>query len=678
MVANQTSNRLANAAAPVSERRGLRRLRARGLAADIGGSVLPMAAVGAIMLLALVGGAVDMSRSYRVQNRLQNACDAGVLAGRRSIVTNGYDATAQAQAKKFFDINFDPAQQGTTGTPSFTTASDAKATAITGTASVILPMAIMRVFDFGSITISTNCSASMGVGNSDVTLVLDTTGSMGSSLSGGGTRITALRTAMKNFYATIATATNATSARVRYAVVPFSTTVRVGQLLKDLDPKYLVDSYAVQSAVPYFEETTSVRYKKASKDLPTVRTIFGTTPNGALTLYSSTLYPSGTSCMKALPLSAGWLNAGTPTSTTTTTSNGSGLNYPTVETSVTQRMTIYTCQANTTGYQIYSFQKTRTLTTDVYTTDVVNDPVMSTSNSSVYDHSDYRLVMYDTSSFKKFLSVTTPTGNDSGGSSNGSNISSIWAGCIEERQTVPTSAASYSTISGMSPTDALDLDIDSAPNPSDDATKWAPMWPDVAYWRSGMGLSSTGTVVSKAYGTWCPSASTTLRTMTSSEFGAVADGLTPNGWTYLDIGMTWGARISSPDGMWSTLVNDPPPNGGAVNRHLVFMTDGFMQTESNNQNAWGIEKLDRRATTNGSSTTSDANHSKRYRAICEAIKAKGIRIWAIQFDDTTSVLQADLAACASPNSTYAASSAAQLNAAFQEIAKQVGELRVVS
>jgi hypothetical protein len=55
------------------------------------------------------------------------------------------------------------------------------------------------------------------------------------------------------------------------------------------------------------------------------------------------------------------------------------------------------------------------------------------------------------------------------------------------------------------------------------------------------------------------------------------------------------------------------------------------------------------------------------------IKAKGIRIWAISFTSGTST---DLSYCASPNSYYNANDSAELNEAFQEIAKQVGELRI--
>jgi hypothetical protein len=59
--------------------------------------------------------------------------------------------------------------------------------------------------------------------------------------------------------------------------------------------------------------------------------------------------------------------------------------------------------------------------------------------------------------------------------------------------------------------------------------------------------------------------------------------------------------------------------------------------------------------------------------MCDAIKAKGIRIWVIAF---TSSLSTDLTYCASSSSSYTATSASALDTAFQSIAKQVGELRL--
>ncbi len=74
------------------------------------GNVLPLVAGTMIVAAALVGGGVDMGRAYLVKSRLQAACDAAVLAGRRTVTSNGYDTTAQGEATTYFGTNFDASQ----------------------------------------------------------------------------------------------------------------------------------------------------------------------------------------------------------------------------------------------------------------------------------------------------------------------------------------------------------------------------------------------------------------------------------------------------------------------------------------------------------------------------------------------------------------------------------------
>src|SRR5690606_9927629 len=136
----------------------------------------------------------------------------------------------------------------------------------------------------------------------------------------------------------------------------------------------------------------------------------------------------------------------------------------------------------------------------------------------------------------------------------------------------------------------------------------------------------------------------------------------------------WGGRLLSPDGIFQDTVNEDPANGGEVSRHLIFMTDGQMDPSNNIQTTYGIEELDRRVTSDGSDSQQTSRHSSRFRAICSAIKAKGIRVWVIAF---TSNLSNDLRNCASDESSFLAADAEELDEAFQEIAKQVGELRII-
>lgn len=635
----------------------------QGLLEDESGNILPIAAAGILVMAAIVGGGVDLSRAYKVQNRLQNACDAGVLAGRKAVTTNGYDATAKAQAQTYFNINFDPQQQGVTNTV-FLTSGDASGNSIGGQASAVMPMLMMQLFGKENMAIRANCASTMGVGNSDVTMVLDVTGSMGSTL-GSGTRISALQDAMKNFYLTVSTATQGSNARVRYSFVPFSTTVNVGHLLYDLNPDYLADRWTIQSRWPITKTvTTQVFAGWNAAVVSSSPSDYTNQSDGNTTQYNSTNYSSLNSCTSALPANVPWANNGSPTTSTSTTTNGSGQQVVTTITRQPQRMTTYICQKNGNNYRRYYYYSNRTFNTYSYAT---SDPIYNTVTNTVFDHWEYKPVQYDTSSFKAFQPVVTPT------AANGTNLTSTWDGCIEERKTTAASSISFSSMSGMNPDTALDLDIDTAPT-ADVDTKWAPLWRKVSYYRNTTAVVSSTTNSNNAT-SYCVPEATSLQTMTRTNFNAYADSLSAGGNTYLDIGLLWGARLSSPDGIFQDTVNAEPSNGGNVTRHLIFMTDGIMEPANTYYQAYGIEYLDRRVTGDGSVSQETARHSLRFRAICDAVKAKGIRIWAIGF---TSGLTSDLAYCASPNSSFTANTAADLNTAFQTIAKQVGELRVLS
>jgi Flp pilus assembly protein TadG len=616
---------------------------------DRQGNVLPIAAVGMILTAALVGGGVDMSRAYRVENRLQSACDSAVLAGRRAVASSGYDTTAKAQAESYFATNFNDATQETATTTFASTTPDNGQT-IAGVAKTQLNLAVMKIFGFQKFSLEANCSASMGVGNSDVVMVLDTTGSMGNSL-GSGTRITALRTAMKNFYTTVKTATTGSNSRIRYGFVPFSSSVNVGRLLTDENPAYLVDTWDIQSReqVQKWDTPTYVTASEARN-----------VTYGEQQLASSTDY-SENNCKNGYTSTGTWDNNGNSTSTAPNTIvNNDGEQVSTWTTIQPQRQTIKICIKNTSNnrwyrYYYYGYRDWYTYTT--------------ATSERVFDYWNYQPITYDVTAYKAFQSVSTNTGDE------GTAVSSVWAGCIEERETVSEAAFTYSTISGITPAGARDLDIDSAPT-SDNASKWAPMWPEVAYYR----LNSSGNLTNSnppsrrggKAGSYCPYQSKLLGTMSQAEFNSYADSLFASGSTYLDIGMAWGGRISSPQGIFKDGVNEAPTNGGEVSRHVIFMSDGQMEPSYSIQSAWGIEYHDQRVTDNG--TSNDASrHTSRFLALCAAIKAKGIRIWTISFTTGTS---ADLTTCASPKSAFNADDATELNSAFQEIAKQVGELRI--
>lgn len=631
---------------------------------------MPLAAVSVPVIIALIGGGLDMSRVYKARNRLQSACDAGALAGRRAVNTNGYDNTARAQANTFFNTNFHADEVGGRAT-AFTTGSTDSGNMVTGTATATIDTAVMNIFGIETIDISVGCSATMGVGNSDITMVLDTTGSMANTLSGTTqTRIQALRSAMKNFYDTVNTATQGSNARVRYSFVPYSSSVNVGRLIHDLDPDYLANQWPIQSREPVFNTITERVFVGWSSPVYTSSQTYSTESVGSTAQHSSTNYTSLTSCNNAKPANSAWGNNGESTTTDSTTTNGSGQQVQIEQTAQPQQKKTYVCQQTSNNrYRVFYYYTTRTYYTYSYAT---SDPVYETRSRQEFSHFAYKQVTYDTSTYKTFQSVGVPNGT------NGTSVSYTWGGCIEERETDASSSFSYSSVTGMSPSSATDLDIDAAPDVSDEATKWAPMWPEVAYYRTYTSSrntylsSSAETTQGGKAGSYCPYQAQLLSTMNQSAFYGYADALRAEGSTYHDIGMIWGLRLNSPDGPWAETVNVAPSNGGKVSRHIIFMTDGIMEPSNAIQSTYGIEWHDRRVTDDGASNQT-ARHTARFRALCDAAKAKGFRVWVIAF---ASGMTTDLAYCASDNSSYTANSAAQLNTAFQEIAKNVGELRI--
>lgn len=637
----------------------------RRLANDRRGNVLMLAASIMFVLTALIGGAVDLSLVYRAQNRLQGACDAGVLAARRAVTTSGLDATAIAQGKSYFNVNYTDAQQGTKST-GFALASTDNGVTVNGTATTTVPLRIMALFGRYTYNLSLTCGSTQSIGNSDIVFVLDTTGSMADTYN-GTVKITGLQTALKNFNTTIINATAGTNARVRYGFVPYSSSVNVGRLLYNLSPSYLASTYALQTRVPQFEAITYAVYN--SRTLKTSEEVYNSPANSTPALYSSTAYASQSACFTALPSVLAWSNVltlnGSPTVTTGNVTTGS-YTYSATITTQPKKRALYTCVRSGDAYYQYSYNASLSLKTYVYSATLGLGT--SPTSGTAFDHFDYVMANVDTSTFKSFAAATTSTG------SSGASQSSTWGGCIEERFTVSDPTFTYSSLTDrISPTTATDLNIDMAPT-SDDATKWAPMWPDIAYYRGTSSSNSILSVSGSLANSYCPAAARTLATMTQSDFTTYVNSLTPAGSTYHDIGMLWGARLISSTGIFSSNVTEVPTNGGNVTRHIIYMTDGEPNAAYSIQQAYGIEYHDRRITDDGYSND-DNRHIARFRALCDAIKGRGVRIWVIGYSTS---LSTDLSYCASPDSGFTANSASELNSAFQQIAKTASALRVAS
>ena len=217
------------------------------LARDAAGNTLAIVAASIAPILAMVGGGIDMGRSYLAESRLQQACDSGVLAARKklgsaAVITGEVPDEVAEIGERFFNINYRDGAYGTENREFDMTLEDDYS--ISGAASADVPTTIMGIFGFTNVAVAAECQARLNFSNTDVMMVLDTTGSMAQTNPGDAVpKIVALKSTVTAFFAQIEASRKA-GTRVRYGFVPYSTNVNVGDLLKD---EWMVQDWSYQS-----------------------------------------------------------------------------------------------------------------------------------------------------------------------------------------------------------------------------------------------------------------------------------------------------------------------------------------------------------------------------------------------------------------------------------------------
>jgi Flp pilus assembly protein TadG len=585
------------------------------LARDTRGNTMAIVAAAIIPLAGMVGGGVDISRMYIVKTRLQHACDAGALAGRKQMGGGTWSFNsnaAQGAANRFFDANI---QANPYGAASITRTFTESAGKVSGAASASVPMTIMRVFGRSNETLNVTCDAEMRLPNTDVMFVLDTTGSMDDKAvsTDPQTKIQALKSSVKCFYEIVARldtaetcATGAPSGgtgntvQIRFGFMPYATNVNVGKLLPT---NYFADSWTYQT-----------REQKGMD--------WGD--------WQGNRYHSRTG----------------------------GACVPQANTSNAQY------RSNSTGYSGTSacYEDVR------YWVPNWRYAPIAVSISGLKNGTSWN------------NSFTMPLNNDA------SNRTITWDGCIEERKTVWQTA--YSPI----PAGAKDLNIDLVPGSGDPTTQWGPALPQLIYARDVTSswsqldraevITTTNYYNSVPY--YCPREAKKLQSWpTASDFEAYVNGLTPDGNTYHDTGLLWGARFISPTGIFKS-ENEYTPQGGEIERHLIFMTDGEACTNTNDYGPYGLPWLDRRTTdpsqapTSGCLTTGTITQqvNARTAAICTAVKNKNITLWVIWFGASNTTIEGMLNTCATPGRFFTARNSTDLQNTFKSIADQISQLRL--
>ncbi len=616
------------------------------LARNTRGNTLAIMAAALIPLTGMVGGGLDMARLYITKTRLQHGCDAGALAGRKQMGAGSWGTDDSDVATAFFRANYNTSGMYGSATPTATFTENAGK--VTGTVSAVLPMTLMRVLGKTQETLTVTCDAEMKLPNTDVMFVLDTTGSMNcvagdtscpngnnNNVAATGSKIEGLKTAVKCFYETLAQ----------------------------------LDTGASGCTGSPSGGTSSA-----------VQVRFGFVP-----------YASNVNVGRLLR--SDWFS--------------DSWNYQTRQRSGTS-MAWSGWQYRLANYRWGACDNYANTSTIQYRVSVSNR-IYGSYYYCEYEHRyygpswTYNSLAVNSAALKNGLgwntSFTQPINDD------GSARTIDWDGCIEERANWGSSPAAFSALPTLN-------DIRQRPT-SDVNTQWHQALPDLIYYRnrliygdSNASLNTASTTTNNRYSNnanySCPTESRLLQEWPdASVFATYVDSFAATGNTYHDIGMLWGARLMWPGGMFDGNIMGPngtvyaanslAANGGQIQRHMIFMTDGDATSNPCDYNSNGIPWFDRRQTTDvGDADDCGGNRgalidqiNNRLAALCTLVKNGGITLWVVSYGGgLNTTTETRLETCASPPDSVAAehyfqaTTPADLQAKFAVIAAAISQLRL--
>jgi len=635
---------------------------------DSRGNTSLIVAASIVPLLAMVGGGIDMGRSYLTESRLQQACDAGVLAARKklgsTVVTDGLvPANVATTGNKFFNINF---RSGTYGTNNrsfvMTLESDYS---ISGVATADVPTTIMKLFAFTKVPVRVVCEARLNYTNTDVMMVLDVTGSMNTKNPGDTqSRMEVMKSVVQNFHAQLE-GSKGPGIRIRYGFVPYAVNVNVGGLLAD---DWVVKNWTYQSREDVNVSSSTYVYDWTYQQ--NWRDVSGSYGESVYSSYAATYHaataatPWKSETEPGSPGSPAWYSCDRGNPAGTYTYNSSVVSTTSVPftgpPSGTKTTKLIRITENGTSY----WQRLNGTTCEI---------VASNFNNKIREYEEVTQPAYGTS--------TTKSNHYAPLSKDVSNWRYETNGCIEERDTYEIN--DYNNVDFNR---ALDLDIDRVPTKGQPATQWRPYYPYIIFGRTldweGKGSWSVPEVTDNnwyfqpanySYLVACPAPARKLAEMTATDISNYLSSLSAAGKTYHDIGMIWGGRLISPTGLFAT-ENAALP-GKPTNRHLIFLTDGQTETLDLTYGPYGIEPLDQRRCSGATCSTSSLTTivESRFAVACNEVKKRNVTVWVIGFGTTMNQVMKD---CAGNGRWFQADDASQLNSAFSKIAASMGDLRI--
>lgn len=207
----------------------------RKFRSDTAANMSIMLGLGATVLLAAAGGAIDFARWTSMKSELQVHLDAAVLAGTQKLAeSNGDEKGALKVAKAHFE-------EAIAGQPDLVDnhikfVMNGAKTGVVSKGNANLETSLLKAVGITKLPLRQTSEAEIGtassvaVGNLEVALVLDVTGSMcadGTGPCSSGAKLTAMKNAAKDLLDAVVWDDQSTYTS-KVSIVPFASAVRVG------------------------------------------------------------------------------------------------------------------------------------------------------------------------------------------------------------------------------------------------------------------------------------------------------------------------------------------------------------------------------------------------------------------------------------------------------------------
>ncbi len=162
----------------------------------------------------------------------------------------------------------------------------------------------------------------------------------------------------------------------------------------------------------------------------------------------------------------------------------------------------------------------------------------------------------------------------------------------------------------------------------------------------------------------------------ASRMHKAINAMQPGGFTHIPEGLAWGWRVLSPDEPFDQGARYDDSN---TQKALVLLSDGKNTMSTTDYDSYGYLADGRLGSTNAN--TAKRQLDKNTSALCEAVKAKGIRLYMILLEENDAATKQIFEDCASRNDKgealyYEVPDASTLTQVFSNIGKDLSNIRI--